>query len=356
MPTRRRLPHLSGAALLAALVVAPAAPAAAAADPHCPNQSAIAVPGADAASGGMQKTACLGDLTTTGEQGLVFTAHTDESDWAGLNSVRSRNPTGVPGIQVDGYFADDDTKQQSNENGWNHDAQFVMRFPDHWNGGLVVTGAPGIRKQYSLDPVISDYVLSKGFAFAATDKGNSGNSFYEDSTTKGKTPGDSIAEWNSRVTQLAVAAKATVAQVYGRAPAHTYMTGISNGGYLTRWQLENHPELYDAGVDWEGTLFRADGPNLFTYLPVALRNYPKYQLTGDKAAHDAMIAAGYAPGSEFLWPDHYAVYWDLTQRTYREEFDPTYDGTTKAGTAFCQTGTATRAGRRPCATRWRRCS
>ena len=33
------------------------------------------------------------------------------------------------------------------------------------------------------------------------------------------------------------------------------MTGISNGGYLTRWQLEKRPDLYDGGVDWEGTLF-----------------------------------------------------------------------------------------------------
>ena len=49
------------------------------------------------------------------------------------------------------------------------------------------------------------------------------------------------------------------------------MTGISNGGYLTRWQLENRPALYDGGVDWEGTLMRADGPNLFTYLPAALQ-------------------------------------------------------------------------------------
>jgi hypothetical protein len=116
------------------------------------------------------------------------------------------------------------------------------------------------------------------------------------------------------------------------------MTGISNGGYLTRWQLENHPELYDGGVDWEGTLFTANGPNLFTYLPAALRNYPKFKATGDMAAHDAMIAAGFAPGSEFLWDDHYAEYWDLTQRTYREEFDPEYDGGLQAGIPFCQSG------------------
>ena len=31
--------------------------------------------------------------------------------------------------------------------------------------------------------------------------------------------------------------------------------------------------------------------------------------------------AGFAPGSEFLWDYHYRVYWDLTQRIYREAMD-----------------------------------
>ena len=81
------------------------------------------------------------------------------------------------------------------------------------------------------------------------------------------------------------------------------MAGISNGGYLVRWQLENRPELYDGGVDWEGTLFTADGPNLFTYLPTAVR----YTL-GQAGAGD-MYAAGFARGSEALWPYHQAIYW-----------------------------------------------
>jgi hemolysin type calcium-binding protein/3HB-oligomer hydrolase 3HBOH len=103
--------------------------------------------------------------------------------------------------------------------------------------------------------------------------------------------------------------------------------------------LENTPELYDGGVDWEGTLFRDQGPNLFTYLPVALRNYPLYEATGSREAYTDMIRAGFQPGSEFLWPYHYVVYWDLTQRIYREEFDPRYDGPLKAGIPFCQPGT-----------------
>ncbi len=52
-----------------------------------------------------------------------------------------------------------------------------------------------------------------------------------------------------------------------------------------------------------------------------------------------MIDAGFAPGSEFLWPFHHAYYWDLTQRIYREEFDPGYDGGLDAGVPFCPSGT-----------------
>src|SRR3954449_9874550 len=79
-------------------------------------------------------------------------------------------------------------------------------------------------------------------------------------------------------------------------------------------------------------------PNIFTYLSASLRDYPKWR-AGDQAAHDDMIKAGFAPGSEFLWDDHYANYWDLTQRTYREEFDPGFDGDLGAGVPFCQSGT-----------------
>ena len=316
-----------GLAAATALVgLAPLGPTttAAADRPHCARADTVRVPGAVE-----QKVACLDDLTTAGTS---VTGHTNVSDWAGLNATGTQNPTGVPGVQVDGYFRD--TSTTNTNNGWNHDSQFVLRLPDRWNGGLVVTGAPGTRRQYANDFVIADHVLARGFAFAATDKGNSGASFYDD----GSAPGGSVREWHRRVTQLTKAAKAVVAQKYGRAARHTYMAGISNGGYLTRWQLENHPRLFDGGLDWEGTLFRANGPHLFTYLPTALREYPAWK-AGDARAGRRLLRAGFEPGSQFLWDYHYAVYWDLTQRVYREEFDPGYDGDLDAGVPFCQSGT-----------------
>ncbi|MEV6742509.1 tannase/feruloyl esterase family alpha/beta hydrolase [Streptomyces sp. NPDC051104] len=302
-------------ALCAAALLVSSLPGRAAADDggRCEPQERIRVPGA-----AFQQSACLGDMTTAG---LAGTQYTDMTDQAGLTAAATRNPSGVPGLQIDGYFPDD--SHFNTTHGWRHDAQFVIRLPDRWNGGLVVTGAPGTRRQYATDTAISDRVLAQGYAYAATDKGNSGPDFYRDGTR----PGDAVAEWNQRTTQLTLAAKRVVAQRYGRAPRRTYMTGISNGGYLTRWQLEHHPELYDGGVDWEGALWTADGPNLLTSLPVAVARMLGSARDGD------LYAAGFARGSEFLWPYHEKAYWGITQKIYRAEFDPAYDPTCPGASA-----------------------
>ncbi|MGH2556501.1 MAG: tannase/feruloyl esterase family alpha/beta hydrolase, partial [Actinomycetota bacterium] len=272
-------------------------------DARCRRIARVDVPGAEE-----QKKACLDDLTT---EGTSDSGHTNSSDWSGLHANGTKNPCCVPGIQVDGYFPDDSGNNMNN--GWAHDSQFVIRLPSEWNGKLVVTGAPGVRRQYANDYIISDYVLALGYAFASTDKGNTEITFYED----GVAPADAVAEWHKRVTQLTRASKTVVEQRYGKRPDRTYIAGISNGGYLARWAVERHPRLYDGALDWEGTLFIAEGPNLFTYLPVALRNYPEYRASGSEEAHDAMLKAGFPKDSEFLWDYHYGVYWDLTQRIYR---------------------------------------
>ncbi|WP_208542966.1 tannase/feruloyl esterase family alpha/beta hydrolase [Nocardioides euryhalodurans] len=301
------------------------APASAEAPGHCARQAHVDVPRAE-----QQQVACLDDLTTAG---TTVSGHTDPADWNGLHAPGTRNPTGVPGVQVDGYFPD--TSTSNTHHGWNHDSQFVIRLPDRWNGKVVVSGAPGTRTQYAGDFVFSDWLVARGYAYAMTDKGNNGASFHAD----GEEPGDAVAEWNRRVTQLTRATRAVVEQKYGRAARRTYAMGISNGGYLVRWQLENRPGLYDGGVDWEGTLYRGAPPNLLTYLPDALTHYPEYAATGDRAAFDAMVDAGFHPRSEFTWDFHYSYYWDLTQRLYREEFDPSYDGDLVAGVPFCRNGT-----------------
>ena len=185
---------------------------------------------------------------------------------------------GVPGIQVDGYFPD--TSTTNTNNGWNHDSQFVIRIPDDWNGGLVVTGAPGNRTPVRQRLHLVRLGPRPGLCVRQHRQGQHRAAA---STTTAPTPGGSVREWNSRVTELTLAAKRVVKQVRAKAPQRTWMAGISNGGYLVRWQLENRPDLYDGGLDWEGTLLRADGPNLLTYLPTALKHYPAYAATGSPA-------------------------------------------------------------------------
>ncbi|TDU88070.1 3HB-oligomer hydrolase 3HBOH [Kribbella voronezhensis] len=296
---RRR--HAVPVAVLTALLLACSLTPPAAAE-ACPG---IRVPGAE-----YREVVCLGDLTTAG---TVASGHTNPADFAGLTHAGLPPQSGVPGVQIDGYFPD--TSHTNTNHGWNHDSQFVLRLPANWNGGLVVTGSPGVRAQYANDRAISDYVLAKGYAFAATDKGNTGANFFTD----GVKPGDAIVEWNQRTTQLTRAARAVVAQHYHRPPRQVIAAGISNGGYLVRWQLENHPELYTRGVDLEGTLWTADGPNLLTFLPPAIRGY-------EQQSPAQVVAAGFDPRSDFLWDYHYAVYWKLTQRIYAAELDPTYTG------------------------------
>ncbi|MEV6805531.1 tannase/feruloyl esterase family alpha/beta hydrolase [Streptomyces sp. NPDC051129] len=330
---RRTTPGALALVTVCALLATAATPATATperpatADAHCAGLARLDVPGA-----ARRQADCLDELTTAG---TVASGHTDPADYAGLTPRDLPTPTGVPGIQIDGYFPD--TSATNTNHGWRHDSQFVIRLPDHWNGGLVVAGTPGIREQYANDRAISDWVLDRGYAYAATDKGNTGPAFFRD----GRRPGDAIAEWNTRLTQLTRAARAVVTQRYRRPPARTLVTGLSNGGYLVRWQLEHHPELYDGGVDWEGTLWRSAGPNPLTSLPVALRHYPAYAAGGPGSAEAAaaLHRAGFPAGSEFLWPYHHQVYWDLTQRIYREEVDPGYDGDIEAGTPYCAPGT-----------------
>jgi hypothetical protein len=287
-----------------------------------------------------QERSYLDDLTTAG---TLRTGHTNANDWHGLHAQGTHNPRSVPGLQIDGYFPDDSTTIKAQEhqepepplppahyydagnaygnNKYPHDSQFVIRLPYKWNGKLVITSAPGVRGQYANDFIIGDYVLAKGYAFAATDKGNSGLQFSRAKFYRNgkKHPGSAVAEWHRRVRELTNAAKDTVEGYYGEEPYRTYITGISNGGYLTRFALENDPNLYNGGVDWEGPLWLPGGPNLLTFLPKALKHFPTSE-------DEEMSKAGFDKNSKFLWRYYWIWYWRATQRIFREEFDPNYEG------------------------------
>ena len=74
--------------------------------PKQPENVPRLVPGAEVQDGD-----CLRDLTTAGTQ---ETGHTDRNDWDGLNAEGTNNPSGVPGLQVDGYFPDSSKTNTNN--------------------------------------------------------------------------------------------------------------------------------------------------------------------------------------------------------------------------------------------------
>src|SRR5712691_1476644 len=285
------------------------------------------------------------------------------------------NPASPPvgGLQLDGWFPDacnafqaepalaakDGTPfipgctpppipGQTCTSGCHHDAQFVIRIPDDWDGHLLSAGTPGIRDAFASDFILSDYALEKGWAYVSQDKGNMGANFFraggDETATTGTPwePGAAVQEWTVRMRQATSAARALLAVLapqYGlTGVTFSYAAGISNGGYQTRRAIETdfkHQRLYDGGVDWEGTLFLgslpagiqtqtpATGYNLFTYLPTALFNYPG-DVLGVPASVQALAAVGFNPQSQPLWAYHWAIYWGLTQKIYRLEFDPEY--------------------------------
>jgi hypothetical protein len=130
--------------------------------------------------------------------------------------------------------------------------------------------------------------------------------------------------------------RAVVQMHYGQDAQHTYAVGTSNGGYQVRRAVESYPDLFDGGVDWEGTFVDADPPNLLSTLPPAILNYPDYvtsQFDPNSTAAKNILAAGYPPDltaiqggtPTSLWGLHYLGFWEVTMCQWQKRLDPTYD-------------------------------
>ena len=293
------------------------------------------------------------DLTTTNPDttpannsipGLPAGAFTPQTD-RGVISPDPPNRTPitrvVPGIQVTGRFADDPTGQ----------ARFLLRLPDDWNGKLVVAGASGTRSEFNGDFAWSDYVLQKGYAYASQNKGvlnlsitslasptppapsscrlNPASTvwvdFFDDA------PDKPFTQWTHYIIEDARLAKRAVRAQYHRPPRRIYAVGTSNGGYQVRRALEEAPQLFDGGVDWEGTFVDDRGPNILIDLPPAIANFPAYVASGfdpNSLAARNIEDAGYPPdivsGTTSLWRLYWAQFWEVTQCQWQKRFDPSW--------------------------------
>jgi len=245
----------------------------------------------------------------------------------------------VKGVQIQARIASDPLGQ----------ARFLLRLPDVWNGRLVVAGASGTRSEFNSDFAWSDYVVQKGYAYASQNKGvlnlflpatqaadplacrlNPTTPvyvhFFDDD------PGQQFTRWAAYMAEGARLARRGVQDYYGREPRYTYAVGTSNGGYQVRRAIESYPELFDGGVDWEGTFVDDENPNLLTDLPPAILNFPDYMASAFNAGSTAaknIQAAGYPPDVVFngfsLWGRYNASFWEVTQCQWQKRLDPTYD-------------------------------
>jgi hypothetical protein len=273
----------------------------------------------------------------------AFTPTTDRGVIAPDAPDRTSIVRAVPGLQITGRFADDPTGE----------ARFLLRLPADWNGRLVVAGASGTRSEHNGDFAWSDYVVQKGYAYASQNKGVLNLSIVSlASPTQPATdplscrlnpasqiwvhffdndPAKSFTQWTQYMLEDARLARRAVAAQYHRPARFTYAVGTSNGGYQVRRAVEEAPELFDGGVDWEGTFIDPRGPNLLIDLPPAITNFGAYAASGfdanSTAAHNIQ-AAGYPPdlvsGTTSLWGLYWGQFWEVTQCQWQKRFDPTF--------------------------------
>lgn len=279
--------------------------------------------------------------------GLPAFAFTPQTDRATIAPSAAKQPPitrAVPGLQIQARIASDPTGQ----------ARFLLRLPKDWNGRLVVAGASGTRSEFNGDFAWSDYVVQKGYAYASQNKGvlnlafstaadplacrlNPASPLYVDFYDNGAN--QPFTRWTEYMVKAAELARHGVAANYGRQARFTYAVGTSNGGYQVRRAMETAPELFDGGVDWEGTFVDAHAPNLLTDLPPAILNFPDYVASGldaNSTAAKNIRGAGYPPDiitspTTSMWSSYSGSFWEVTQCQWQKRLDPSYD-TYGAGT------------------------
>ena len=177
--------------------------------------------------------------------------------------------------------------------------------------------------------------------------------FYDDDSQKPFTP------WTQYMLETASLARRAAKAAYHHYPMRTYAVGTSNGGYQVRRAMETAPDLFDGGVDWEGT-YISPTENILVDLPPAIRNFPDYLAANydpDSTAAQNILAAGYPPDmvqrdgsgnvTASLWRNYYIDFWEVTACPARPRWMHRARATTTSarrntGCRRCRTGTTSK--------------
>ncbi len=282
------------------------------------------------------------DNSLAGLPAYAFTPQTDRSVISPSPPNRTPITKKVPGLQLDARIADDPAGE----------ARILIRLPDQWNGKLVVAGSSGTRSEFNGDFAWSDYVVQKGYAYVSQNKGilnlrvastnsptppdalacrlNPASTFWVDFYAND--PATPFTRWTPFMIEATRIGANAISVYYGHRPRRTYAVGTSNGGYQVRRALEAAPQLYDGGIDWEGTYVDPVAPNILSGLPPAILNFADYAASGFSPSSTAaknIVVTGYPPdlvsGTNSLWKLYSASFWEVTQCQWQKRLDPTYD-------------------------------
>ncbi len=251
----------------------------------------------------------LPDLTTA-PQRSAGTLAADALHIAPPKALWTPVPKPVPGMLVTGSLPPDNR------------ARFVLRVPKDWNGRLVVAAASGITDENTYDLYFSDFALSRGYAFAATDKGVRRAVLDADTVVMPMTPESSVRRWAGRLETLVETARELIMRRHGSSPERVYAIGLSNGGFVARRAAEMG--FVDGAVEISGVMWRADAGGLLREMPALLRATAK-----EPWDQDAIARAGF-PRVDAKWRplcDLYKlVYWESSLGLFVSDLDPSYIG------------------------------
>jgi hypothetical protein len=279
------------------------------------------------------------DNSLSGLPAFAFTPQTDRSVISPDPPNRTPITKKVPGVQLDARIANDPAGE----------ARILFRLPDQWNGKLVVAGSSGTRSEFNGDFAWSDFVLQEGYAYVSQNKGilnlylttpadplgcrlnptTLSNVFVHFYANDPATP---FTRWTQYMNDAARMGAQALRGYYKGPPRRTYAVGTSNGGYQVRRALETAPELFDGGIDWEGTYVDPVGPNILSSLPPAILNFPDYTASGfdpNSTAAKNIVLTGYPPdrvdAGNSLWARYSDQFWEVTLCQWQKRLDPTYD-------------------------------
>lgn len=252
----------------------------------------------------------LADLTTAPDR-AAGTVHPDALHVAPPKPLWTALEAPVPGLLVTGTLPPD------------QHARFLLRVPRDWNGRLVVAAASGVTSERTYDLYLSDFLLSKGYAFAATDKGVR-SALVDDVILIPQTPESSVRRWASRLEDLARLAAAECEAARARRPEAVYAAGLSNGGWVARKAAESSSGLFAGAVEVSGVLWRSGAGGIMRELPAGLRatKTPPFD-------EPALSKAGY-PAFDAKWMPvvswYRDMYWGAVLHLFLGDLDPEYSG------------------------------